>query len=381
MRKSNFLDRSVETVIEALPVNRKGKLIARHILRYFGKTQLNWDPWILKDGDQYRVFYLSANNGSILRHWWDTKSTIHSAISSDMKNWKHLGVALDIEQGNEWEAGRVCAGCTYKENDVYYLFYSAANGGDRKKDLITEQIGLATSTDGIHWQRSSTQAFFKPAASNTWYGSNGNYFHWRDPYVIKDPQSGKYYMFVSAFTQKQPGIKRVGGCIGLGVADKIDGPYELLEPACFPIMEENQESIFYEVERPQVIYKQGKYHLFFSSFVSGVNSKWIDKVGAEKVSDSSLYWYVSDSITGPYMPASESPIVEGSEATGIYATNLFPDPDRPSDFIAYGWRHRVFTLEIAQQYRIHWQDDKMRITCQRPVNAKQQRLGKEAFQT
>ena len=47
------------------------------------------------------------------------------------------------------------AGCAYKEGDVYYLFYSAAGNGDIES--WHEGIGLATSTDGLHWQRYSTK--------------------------------------------------------------------------------------------------------------------------------------------------------------------------------------------------------------------------------
>lgn len=364
MRQANRLDLIIENAIEHMPTTGKWKSIARHFLRYVGKSELNWDPWILKDGDIYRLFYLRSLNGPIFRRWWEADSKIYGAISTDMKQWKDIGLILDIEPSNAWEAGRLCAGSTYKENGIYYLFYSAADKGGagekvKKGEKVTEQIGLATSTDGFHWERFSNQPCLRADENNGWYGRsiNGsyNYFHWRDPFIVKDQESGKYYMFFSTYSKGDGANQHRGACIGLAVAEKMAGPYELLPPAATPVLDGTKESPFREMERPQVIYKDGKYHLFFSTFLPNVNPQWIEKVGVDKVTDSSLYWYVSDTITGPFQPVSERPIVEGSEKTGIYGMNFFPALDNSEDFIAHGWRYRIFTLEVSPIYQVQWQ--------------------------
>ena len=50
-----------------------------------------WDPWVLKDGDQYRLFYLSGNPDE--DPWWKT-GWIGGAVSSDLRQWQHLGPVL-----------------------------------------------------------------------------------------------------------------------------------------------------------------------------------------------------------------------------------------------------------------------------------------------
>jgi beta-fructofuranosidase len=334
----------------------KGKILAKHIWRRLEKSELNWDPWILKDGEIYRLFYLRGANRSIRRPWWKIESKIYGAISTNLKNWEDIGVILEPDPANSWESGRLMAGSTYKEDGIYYLFYSASG-----KDFMNEAIGLATSIDGLHWQRSSTAPLLKPDDQNYWY-ENSYHFQWRDPYIVREDRTGKYYMFVTASSKDH------GGCIGLAVADKISGPYELLPPVTAPSVEGTSESIYYEMERPQVIYKAGKYHLFFSAFLSTLNSKWIHKVGRDKLSDSTLYWYVADSLSSSFKPISNKPIVEGSEHTGIYGTNFLQTSDKPDEFIAYGWRHRLFSLELSAMYQVVWGPNKIEIT--RRINNK-----------
>ena len=55
------------------------------------------------------------------------------------------------------------------------------------------------------------------------------------------------------------------------------------------------------MERPQVLYRDGQYHLFFSSGVSLINPLWIKQVGSERITHSSLYWYISENLTGPFL--------------------------------------------------------------------------------
>ena len=363
MLLKNKLYRRLARHIEVLPT---GKRTASKILNLWGKKDVIWDPWILKDGDIYRLFYLVGEENSEI--WWKCKTTIHSAISTDLKTWKDLGTALAPDPANSWESGRMLAGCAYKEGDVYYLFYSAAGNGDIES--WHEGIGLATSTDGLHWQRYSTKELIKPEDSNPWYCKQKyslyereeyDHFQWRDPYIVKDEKTGNYYMYICAYL-KAGREGKFRGCIGLAVASTITGPYKLLPPAAAPIVEGTNESPFYEMERPQVIYKNGKYNLFFSTWSEGLNPKWTQKVGWENISRSSLYWYISDCIDGPFEPVSEKPICIGSDRTGIYGTNFLSLSEDPEEFIAYGWYHRLMTLGISPVFKVKWSNDSIVIS-------------------
>jgi beta-fructofuranosidase len=361
MRLNNKLDQTIARRLEQLPIARKTTTKA---LNFLFKESLCWDPWILRDGDIYRLFYLQGpKDGPSM--WW-TEATIYGATSRDLNHWESSGVVLAPEPSNAWEAGRMLAGSAYKEDGVYYLFYSAAAAGS---EIMNEAIGLATSTDGVHWHRYTKQPLVKPGANHPWYGSfyshvlSGEgvwHFQWRDPYVVRDEKTGRYFMFLCAFLSQ--GVhERFRGCIGLAVADKITGPYEILPPAAVPMIEGTNEAIFYELERPQVIYRNDQYHLFFSCWKQGVNPKWLEKIGTEKISDSSLYWYVADDIAGPFRPVGEVPVCPGSEKTGMYGTNFLTIPGQPNDLIVYGWYSRLVSLGISPTARARWHHDSLTI--------------------
>lgn len=316
-----------------------------------------WDPWLLKDGDLYRLFYLTGPKG--LNPWW-RYSQINGAISTDLLNWQDIGAVLTPNPANDWESGRIFAGNTYKENGVYYLFYSAS--GHKDLDLRVEGIGLATSLDGLHWQRYSDQHLLRPEPDNEWYGRSieSQHLHWRDPYLIKDPQTGKYYMFICAFAK---GLisSEFQGCVALAVADQITGPYKMLPPVVGPTTDTVRDWPFCHTERPQVIYRQGKYHLFFSCFTHFINPNWLQKVGTKNINHATLYWYTSDRITGPFTPASHKPIVKGSDKTGLYGINFFSPSDQTEALYAYGWYYGLYALQTYPVFRAIWDGDEITI--------------------
>ena len=342
-------DLAAKGIIEPLQI-RIGETVTDWLRSLRGNLPMVWDPWIIKDGDIYRMYYLQGVEGQT--PWW-TISNICGAISTDMINWQDLGTILEPELANDWESGRVCAGCTYEEDGIYYLFYSA--GGKEPPHLRNEAIGLATSSDGLHFSRNSDRPLLMPEKDDPWYGRSNwtGHFHWRDPYIFKDEQSGTYYMFICAGSQVAGNFQ---GCVGLASSDNISGPYKLLPPA----VEAPVDAIdwpYYHLERPQVIYKNGKYHLFFSCFKQFFNPTWLQKFNHKRVTNSSLYWYMSDNITGPYKPVEHDEyIVKGSEKTGMYGTNFLQISTQPEEYIAYGWYHRIHALEVQGAFRVIWKN-------------------------
>jgi beta-fructofuranosidase len=318
---------------------------------------MNWDPWILQDGDLYRLFYLQGVEGHT--PWW-TFSKICGAISEDLQHWQDLGTLLEPEPSQAWESGRVCAGCAYQADGVYYLFYSA--GGQADPYLQDEAIGLAVSKDGLYWQRQLDGYPLHPDARHPWYAACNwtGHFHWRDPYVFQDPRSGKYYLFICA-SAATPG--NFQGCIGLAVADRVAGPYEILPPAVAPTPDSATDWPYYHMERPQVFYKDDRYHLLFSCFRVFLNPSWRHKLNSRRITNSSLYWYVADQITGPYHPiAAGDAIVPGSEKTGLYGINLLPLSPDLNESIAYGWYHRLHKLAVAPTFRATWAEQGLKIS-------------------
>jgi beta-fructofuranosidase len=328
----------------------------------FGQHIL-WDPWLLKTTDGYRLFYLTGKRH--VQPFWK-QGQISAAISPDLKNWDYLGTVLTPIATSDWEADNLCAGSAYQEGNCYYLFYSASV---YQADGVVQSIGLATSNDGVNWRR-SPEPILKP--DPRFYGGSirpqldGNdpitkIVQCRDPYILKEEKTGQYYMFFTAVVGRSRGKNPTySGCVGVAVSDKIDGVYRCLPPACDPVISDSKGSIFYELERPQVIFKNNRYYLFFSCWTRLINPAWLETVDRRLISDSSLYCYVSDRLTGPYRAIASTPVVSGSEKTELYGTQLMENLNGDSLF-AYGWYCKSKTLEISPRFPAIWTGDRWEI--------------------
>ena len=84
----------------------------------------------------------------------------------------------------EWEGHCIEAPTVLKYKGVWYLFYAGAYNHER------QQIGLATSTDGIHFSRIAPEGLVFPAGEEgTWnHGESGH------PGLFRD-RDGKIYLF------------------------------------------------------------------------------------------------------------------------------------------------------------------------------------------
>jgi len=317
-----------------------------------------WDAMLFKDDNLYRLFYLMGDAKA--NPFWSV-GEVGAAISYDLKKWEYIGVVLKPDPASEWQSGRMLAGSVYKENGIYHFFYSAS---PPKPLTLNEGIGIATSTDGISWKRSESQLIDLGTLETGGYTysvresmGGTNHFPCRDPYIFKDTGTNNYYIFLT--TSCQGKNVRYRGCIGLAVSSKIDGPYKVLPPVVYPKIPETDEGIFYEMERPQVIYRDGKYHLFFSCDINFMNPQWIKQVGREGITGSSLYWYVSENITGPYVPTSAKPIVKGSDKTNLYATSFIEAPN--GELIACGAPVLTYTLEVSPRFPVCWENGSIEI--------------------
>lgn len=375
LRKEGKLQQAIDNFKKAVelypewtePQNILKKLTQAIKASYYPKIEQEgynvWDAMLFKDDNTYRLLYLGGSSKA--SPFWSV-GEMAMATSTDLNRWQYKGVVLKPEENSIWENGRILAGSMHKENGIYYLFYSAASS----QEILRERIGLATSIDGINWQKRSLSPLSE--LDNHYYGTYpSNYKErpsrntpWRDPYIVKDSRSNKYYMFIT--TSLKEGEIFHKGCIGQAVSDRIDGNYEILPPVAVPLLEDSQECIYAEMERPQVIYKNDKYHLFFSTGTMNINPKWIDKVGRDRITESSLYWYVSDKITGSFEPVSEKPVVKGSEKTGLYGTNFLEDLN--GNLFAYGADYQSKTLVVSPKFPVIWEGDSLEILTDEELN-------------
>ena len=108
----------------------------------------NWDngavgaPAVLRETDGYRMWY-GASDSSHHR--------IGLALSPDGKSWRANSdkPVLNIGANGEWDDVNVTSPAVIKDSSGYKMYYSGYDGA-------TWRIGLATSMDGIQWQKEPT---------------------------------------------------------------------------------------------------------------------------------------------------------------------------------------------------------------------------------
>jgi beta-fructofuranosidase len=182
----------------ARAITNKGSSLAqspiRQIWRPDGHNASAGDAMPFFHDGRFHVFYLfdrrhHASKWGLGAHQWAHIST------TDLRNWTHHPRALELTSPEE---GSICTGSVFYDKGTFYAFY-AVRKLDRK-----EQLGLAISRDGIHFEKVLPTPFEEP---NPPYARGPN----RDPFVYRHP-SGTYQMLVTAELAK-PDIARRGGAL------------------------------------------------------------------------------------------------------------------------------------------------------------------------
>ena len=112
---------------------------------------------VIKDGNGYKMYY---------HGWSDPEGPWHIglATSSDGINWiKHPQPVMYATSGWEFQ---LAPSCIIKVDSIYYLYYLGRN-------LPQLKIGLATSLDGINWNRHPSNPIL--IADKPWEGTGVYY--------------------------------------------------------------------------------------------------------------------------------------------------------------------------------------------------------------
>jgi beta-fructofuranosidase len=187
------------------------------------ETYWVWDSWYLHDGTRWHCWYLKAPKSigdPAERHW--NVSQGH-AVSDDLKTWRDHDAALSPSKGPAWDDYTTWTGSVLRGDDgVYHYFYT---GTSRAEDGKIQRIGHATGADLIRWDRAGdglcldlegpNAALYETAWQGRWHDRA-----MRDPWVMKDPHTGKWLMY---FTARANNIDEINaaGCIGLATSDDL----------------------------------------------------------------------------------------------------------------------------------------------------------------
>ena len=102
----------------------------------------------------------------------------------ERQDWTHLSTERSILKPElSWELDCVEAASVIKRNNKLYMFYAGGYNND------PQQVGVATSTDGVYWDRLFTEPFLVNGKSGDWNSSESGH-----PHIFDDP-SGRTYLF------------------------------------------------------------------------------------------------------------------------------------------------------------------------------------------
>jgi beta-fructofuranosidase len=138
------------------------------------------------------------------------------ASSPDLVNWTHHPLALPITDDSELS---ICTGSVFFHDGIYYAFHAV-----RRPDW-TQRLGVATSTDGIHFTKHPVPDYAEPPPGY-------DPLHFRDPFVFFDPSTNAFHMLVTAKYLEHP-LPALGGCLAHLVSDDLQ-EWQVKEPFFIP---------------------------------------------------------------------------------------------------------------------------------------------------
>ncbi|HPH97847.1 MAG TPA: hypothetical protein PKW33_16730 [Anaerolineaceae bacterium] len=286
-----------------------------------------WDFWFAQNGSDFHTFYLQAPRSlgdPDLRHW---NVCIGHAVSHDLTNWQVLPDALSPspEGSDAWDDYTTWTGSIIQHQSLWYLFYTGTKRSEKGK---IQRIGLATSTDLIHWEKHPANPLIE--ADPTWYEKYN--FHnptwgdeaWRDPWVFQDAVTGDFHMYMTARVNKGDADAR--GVIGHAWSKDLLS-WRALPPVTAP-------GHFGQLEVPQLVQLQGRSVLLFSTAVTTHSAQWQLQTGLTPVSGT--HFLAGQNPLGPFTLTTPRFMV-GDRAGSLYAGKMIQNADGQWVFLA--WRN------------------------------------------
>jgi len=276
-----------------------------------------WDFWFGQDGADYHLFYLRASRSLCdpdLRHW---NVSIGHAVSQDLINWVVLPDALKPSPSPAWDDFTTWTGSILQHKGLWHLFYTGSS--NEEKGLI-QRIGLATSTDLLHWKKYSPNPLIE--ADPRWYEMlDSGLWHdqaWRDPWVFW--HENQFYALITARANFGPADQR-GVIAQARSSDLIH--WEVLPPLTAP-------GEFGQMEVPQLVNIQGGYYLLFSCDAEHLSQQRIKRLGG----NTGTYYLYAESPLGPFRFLSDQPLL-GDKIGTNYSGKIIQGPDEKWYIMAF----------------------------------------------
>lgn len=211
---------------------------------YSGSGFSDWeigDITVLIHGGTYHLFHLIIPNHDYIAH----------AVSQDGITWKREKNAIFVGHPGEWDDDMLWTMHVCAVDQHFEMYYT----GLRRKDRgIISRIGLATSTDLVHWEKISNALFpFAPEGPHyeTLQNNPRNWLSYRDPY--RYDYEGRTFFLICTRAAAGPISRR--GCVGL--VEYAPQGLTHLPPMLYPMA-------YDDVECPCVFALNGRFYLLGS---------------------------------------------------------------------------------------------------------------------
>ena len=189
---------------------------------------------VILDNGTYKMWYSAIYNNAVGSIWY--------AESQNGINWNTIGSTpvLTASASGSWDDHGIIPSVVLKENNVYKMYYEGNNGS-----YELSSIGLATSTDGIHWQKYDTPVI----AYNNQY-----YMLLLTDIVKKDSNYFAYFSYNNSISTNNNKI---------GLATSLDGINWTMyvgNPILAPTLTWEGGSIGY----PTIVFENNRYKMVYS---------------------------------------------------------------------------------------------------------------------
>ncbi|GAB4049305.1 family 43 glycosylhydrolase [Spirosoma litoris] len=147
------------------------------------------DAEVIKFKDQYFLYFATRDPAYKIQQLG--VATAPANTNFNREDWKQVATNGPILKPElPWEGECIEGASVIERNGQLYMFYAGAYNN------WPQQIGVARSTDGIHWERVQSEPFLKNGAPGTWNSSESGH-----PHIFTDT-NGKTYLFYQGNNDK-----------------------------------------------------------------------------------------------------------------------------------------------------------------------------------
>lgn len=199
-----------------------------------------------EDGVYYLYFLYAHRNPDK----YGEGTSWYLVTTTDFVNYREYGEVLPHGSREEQDLNAF-TGSIYKENGIYYLFYTGYNAHEPflAQEEPLQAVMTARSDNLFHWKKLPEKTFY---ASEKFYELSD----WRDPFVFYDEGKKEYGMLLAARLREGP--KRRRGCVGMCRSADLEN-WTAVKPFFSP-------GLYMTHECPEVFRMGEWWYLLYSSF-------------------------------------------------------------------------------------------------------------------